>query len=92
MIVSNSAWWFSRNASATVPSSLWVFISALRSGRKLAIPAASWPRFCMSSSIRGTSRATLLTSPGIGARVETAHSGSMEDRRHAALVVKFTHG
>ena len=34
-------------------------------------PAASWPRFCMSSSMRGTSRATLLTSPAIGASDET---------------------
>ena len=39
------------------------WMSALRSGRKLAMPAASCPRFCMSSSMRGTSRATLLISP-----------------------------
>ena len=48
----------------------------LRSGLKLVMPAASWPRFCMSSNIRGTSRATLLMSPAIGASDET------EDPRH----------
>ena len=91
MIASNSSRWLSRNASATVPTSLCVLMSALRSGRKLAMPAASWPRFCMSSSIRGTSRATLLTSPAIGRQRGDRTARGVVDGRHAALMVKLTH-
>ena len=55
------------------------------------MPAASWPRFCRSSSIRGISRVTLLTSPGIGASARDGAAGGVVDGRHAALVVQFTH-
>ena len=60
-------------------------------GMKAAIPAASWPRFCMSSSIRGTSRATLLMSPAIGAERGNRTPRGVVDGRHAALVVQFAH-
>ena len=47
-----------RKTSLTLPTSLKVASSWLRSGFQAVIPAESWPRFCMSSSIRGINRAT----------------------------------
>ena len=45
----------------------------------------------MSSSIRGTNRATLLTSPAIGANDGNGPPRGMVNGCHAALMVKFTH-
>ena len=56
----------------------------------MVIPAESWPRFCMSSSIRGMSRET---SPGpcSGQSGLGSTPGQVIDGRHAAFVKQFAH-
>ena len=53
-------------------------------------PAASWPRFCRSSSIRGISRET-CSGPDGGASGEVAGPGEVVDGGDAAFVVQFVH-
>ena len=74
----------------TVPISLYVSRSLSRSGCTLVMPAASWPRFCRSSSIRGIRRETSSGSPvQTGGLLGVARQ--VVEGRDAALVLQLVH-
>ena len=54
------------------------------------MPAASWPRFWMSSSIRGMSRET-SSGPLLGTQRADAPARQVIDRGDAAFVMQFAH-
>ena len=54
------------------------------------MPAASWPRFCRSSSMRGISRET-CSGPPVPDRRAVAAARQVVDRRDAAFVVQLVH-
>ena len=53
-------------------------------------PAASWPRFCRSSSIRGIRRET-CSGPDNGVSAEELRAVQMINRGDPAFVVEFVH-